>query len=106
LTIVEEFASELCPLGLANFLYSDGDAVFVHGHKRRHRDGHMRPPGLCLLRRTCPINGGPIQAQGVTTKSPPQKVPLAASVPLTDEPWHPPEDGEIIAVVGGRSILS
>ena len=32
--IVVEFAARLRPLGPFNFVYSDGDALFVHAHRR------------------------------------------------------------------------
>ncbi|MFI5302392.1 MAG: class II glutamine amidotransferase, partial [Polyangiales bacterium] len=40
--VVSAFAAELRPLGPANFLYTDGDAIFAHGHRRRHGDGSIR----------------------------------------------------------------
>lgn len=61
--IVCAFAERLRPLGPANFIYSDGDALFVHAHRRTQPGGKSpRPPGVHLLHRvcqepTCPISG-------------------------------------------------
>jgi len=106
LALVSEFAAGLRSLGPANFLYADGDALFVHGHKRTHADG-IRPPGLHLLCRTCAGESGPFAAEGLHIASPAgaQEVVLAASVPLTPgEPWRALGDGEIVTLRGGRIV--
>jgi glutamine amidotransferase len=91
LDVVAQFAAALRALGPANFLYSDGDALFVHGHKRRHRAGaSAAPPGLHLLCRRC---------------APGQQVVLAASVPLTNEPgWQPLAEGELVVAQRGGIV--
>jgi glutamine amidotransferase len=92
LAVIAAFASDLRDLGPANFIYSDGDAVFAHGHRRRNDAGEIRPPGLHLLCRRCTgIDDG-------------VDVALVASVPLTDEPWRPLAEGEIIVLRGGRVV--
>jgi glutamine amidotransferase len=91
LATLAHFASALRALGPANFLYADGDALFVHGHRRRHGAGtRSAPPGLHVLCRRC---------------APGQQVVLAASVPLTQEPgWQPLREGELIAVQDGNIV--
>jgi len=104
--IVADFAASLRPLGPANFLYADGDAVFVHGHKRTHADG-VHPPGLHVLERSCPAARARFEAAGLAIESihDRQEVVLAASVPLTaNEPWQPLAEGELIAVQRGRIV--
>jgi predicted glutamine amidotransferase len=106
LSRLAEFAAGLRALGPANFLYADGDALFVHAHKRTHADS-IRPPGLHALSRTCPAGADTFAlsglAIGAATRA--QAVFLAASVPLTrSESWQPLADGEILAVRGGRII--
>ena len=49
LEATKAFAAELRKLGPANFLYSDGELVFGHGHRRTQADGRIAPPGLTLL---------------------------------------------------------
>ena len=106
LALVSEFAAGLRTLGPANFLYADGDALFVHGHKRTHADG-IRPPGLHLLCRTCAGETGAFVAEGLAIgpAAAAQEVVIAASVPLTaGEPWRALVDGEIVVVRGGRIV--
>ncbi len=99
LAVVEQWASELRPLGPANFIYSDGISLFAHGHRRTQLDGSNRPPGLFVLTRTCCAD--PLLA-GVSVRSAqPQQVVLFASVPLTDEAWRPIGDGEVLVAAGG-----
>jgi predicted glutamine amidotransferase len=106
LAVVADFAAAARALGPANFLYADGDALFVHGHKRTHADG-MRPPGLHVLCRSCAAERGAFLAEGLSIESAggPQEVALAASVPLTAEAWRPLGEGETLALREGR-ILS
>lgn len=104
LRVVAEFAVSMRPLGPANFLYADGDALFVHGDRRTHVDG-LRPPGLHVLARSCPIAPARFEATGLAIESihGQQDVVLAASVPLTSsEAWQPLAEGELIAVQRGR----
>jgi predicted glutamine amidotransferase len=77
LEIVSRFAARLRELGPANFIYGDGDALFVHAHRRHQGPGlGIRPPGLHLLCRRC---------FGGCAPAAPQDVALVARVPLTDE---------------------
>lgn len=87
------FAHELRTLGPANFLYSDGDVLFAHGHRRRDATGAITPPGLHVLCRSC------VEASA-------QEVALVASVPLTGEPWRALDEGEVIVVRAGRVLAS
>ncbi len=88
---IATFAAELRTLGPANFLYSDGELTFAHGHRRRSDAGVIEPPGLHVLCRSCVEHGA-------------QEVALVASVPLTNEPWRPLAEGEVIVLREGRVI--
>ncbi|HEX6265424.1 MAG TPA: class II glutamine amidotransferase [Burkholderiales bacterium] len=91
LGIVARFAAALRPMGPANFLYTDGGALFIHAHKRQQGDGGPpRAPGLYLLARSC---------------APGQEVLLAASVPLTREPgWRALGEGELLVARQGALV--
>lgn len=104
--IVSEFAADVRTLGPANFIYCDGDVVFAHGHRRRHADGSIRPPGLCVLERECRREDAYLAAEGLRIGPLPQRVVLLASVPLTDEAWRPLATGEVVAVRAGEILLS
>jgi glutamine amidotransferase len=102
--IVEIFAAAIRELGPANFIYTDGEAVFLHGHRRVHGDGlPPHPPGLHILRRHCGADPRPWDGEGLHLAArPDQDVVLAASVPLTDEPgWRALAEGELVVACQG-----
>ena len=91
LAALVQFAQAMRALGQANFLYADGDALFLHAHRRSPGGGKpATAPGLHVLQRSC---------------APGQSVVLAASVPLTREPgWQALSQGELLAVRGGSIV--
>lgn len=97
LAVIAEVAAALRTLGPANFIYTDGDLIFAHGHRRRHDSGEIRAPGLHVLCRRCAAD-----ADGAHAGE--QEVALLASVPLSAEPWTPLGEGEIVVLHGGRVI--
>ena len=104
--IVTDFARRMRKLGTANFLYSDGDVVFVHGHRRFQSPENTNPgPGLHFIIRHDPEKGQPIKGHGgVSVNDTDQPVFLAASVPLTNESWTPLNDGELLVVRDGEIL--
>lgn len=102
LALMVTFARELRALGPANFLYADGDALFVHGHRRiQPVSGRIEPPGLWMLQRHCPAPG---RTGEDSTAQAGQAVTLIASVPLTDEAWQPLAEGELMVLRNGEVI--
>lgn len=104
LDIVSSFSRAIRRLGPANFLYWDGDALFVHGHRRRQAGtGPFQPPGLHTLCRKCAFEPSAFRAPGlsVTPGTGEQEVLLVASVPLTEEDWKPLAEGELVVVSNG-----
>jgi glutamine amidotransferase len=102
LVIVAEFAAALQTLGAFNFVYSDGDALFVHAHIRKQDDGVERPPGLHLLVRSSNEQAVDLTDSGIIFAPLAQELALVASVPLTDdEPWEPLEPGEVLVLKRG-----
>lgn len=108
LAVVRELAAKLRQLGPANFLYSDGDVLFVHAHRRTQAPGRIEPPGLHVLERHCPLEMARLEVPGMEigpAQSGAQEVVLVASVPLTPEPgWRPLAEGEVLAIRGGRVV--
>ncbi len=101
--IVSSFARELRALGPANFLYSDGDVLFAHGHRRKHADtGRVEAPGLLMLLRQCQLGSQEAAMIGLAIRGDHQNIALFASVPLTNERWEPLAEGELVAVTGGQ----
>src|SRR5262249_5558498 len=68
------------------------------------RNGTIAPPGLWLLSRQCGLDTDALSQAGVLIDADPQEVILFASVPLTDEPWHPLHEGQVVAVKAGRLL--
>ena len=101
LEIVADFAASFRQLGPFNFVYSDGDTLFVHAHRRTQNDGGVRPPGLHLLARSCNEQAVDLSKSGVIMAPVAQELVLVASVPLTHEPWEPIAEGEVIALTQG-----
>jgi predicted glutamine amidotransferase len=107
LPVVEAFAAEIRAFGPANFLYADGDTLFVHSHKRmRQPEGSWRP-GLHVLCRHCTGERSSLDTEGLSLSSDDteQHVVLVASVPLTAETgWRALHEGELIAVRDGKIV--
>ncbi|OYY96127.1 MAG: class II glutamine amidotransferase [Polaromonas sp. 28-63-22] len=103
--VVTQFAAVLRPLGPANFLYSDGEFLYAHGHRRIHpATGRIEPPGLYWLSQHCSPAASPLMAQGVVVLPELQAVTLIASVPLSSADWKPFAEGEIVVVSAGVVI--
>ncbi len=109
LSRVRQFADTLVDLGPSNFVYSDGDTVFVHGDCRRH-DGEKtpRPPGLFALWRNFLGEEAVVRSSGLVFESElrDQQAVLVASVPLSREGWIPLPRYELLALRGGRLVAS
>ena len=103
---VAAFARALATLGPANFLYTDGDVLFAHGHRRRGDDGVLRSPGLHVRCRRCAAAaaGAPGASASAAVDGDGQEVTLFASVPLTGEAWRPLAEGELLVARAGRLI--
>jgi glutamine amidotransferase len=107
LAVVTRFAADLRELGPANFLYTDGETLFAHGHRRLHPDtGMVLPPGLFIHSCECVDPGEPMVASGVAVAPGFQKMTLLASVPLSNETWRPLTEGEVVAVSAGSVVGS
>jgi glutamine amidotransferase len=105
LAAIVSFARELRALGPANFIYTDGDAIFAHGHRRKNDTGEVRAPGLYVLCRSCAAasEGPPLTGVSIARKER-QEVALVASVPLSREPWEALAEGELAVLREGRVI--
>ena len=105
LNIFTLFAHEMREYGIANFIYSDSDYIFIHSHKRIITKKETKvTPGLHLLKRSCPIEA-PNKIDGLELLvNEPQEVVLAASVPLSDEKWIALEEGTIKVLQNGKLI--
>lgn len=103
LEVVAAFARQIAPLGPANFIYCDSDALFAHGNRRTQADGVIRAPGLHMLTRSCAHPARPVDTDAVVVehRATDQQVVLFASVPLTAEPWTALDEGQVVVVRNG-----
>jgi glutamine amidotransferase len=108
LAVVAAFAARLRPIGPANFLYTDGDVLFAHSHRRHQLDGSVRSPGLHLLRRSAAglhrheAFGMQVQSQHHQAHA----LAMLASVPLGEGDWKALEEGQVVALHAGELIAS
>lgn len=100
LAVFSDFAARMAVLGEANFLYSDGDYLFVHAHRRRQDNGEICSPGLHLLAG----NHGEHTALAGVTLELGQEVALLASVPLSKDGWQPLPEHLVIAIREGKIL--
>lgn len=103
LAVVSQFAKELRMLGPANFLYSDGDALFAHGDRRKQAaTGKVEAPALFFLQSWCRHTADGFAASGLSIEDADQTIAIVASVPLTGDTWTPLAQGEVIAISKGK----
>ncbi|MEH6577026.1 MAG: class II glutamine amidotransferase [Amphritea sp.] len=103
--IISEFAQQMREFGPANFLYADGDALFVHGHVRTQTDGSVCAPGLHYISVMCDYGVGESELATVKLESSDiQKVTLVSTLPLNHGSWQPMHQGQLLVVKGGEVI--
>jgi len=107
--LIANFAKTISQYGPANFIYSDGEYLFTHGHIRKQlgKEG-FHPPGLFTLKRSCQPGHSIETIQGLefADRNQQQEVVLVASVPLTKENWKPLAEGELLVLMNGKIIDS
>jgi len=104
--IIAKFAREARAIGIANFTYCDGDAIFAHADWRRQDGSDVREPGLWLNRQECPGGSEKVRGAGVKISSPEQQIVMAASVPLTESGWEPMSAGSLVALKDGEIVVA
>jgi glutamine amidotransferase len=104
--VISAFARDAREFGTANFIYCDGDAIFVHSDQRRQSDSEIRAPGIWLSQQRCSDATENVLGGGVKIDSPNQQVVIAASVPLTGVGWEPMRSGSLVALKDGEIWMS
>lgn len=108
LSIFAQFASEMRIRGSANFLYSDGNVLFVHAHKRMFEENgtfsEARAPGLSIRNCTDCQNGSEYKYDGLNVSLTGQITTIVASVPLDEHGWEALPEGVAIAIKDGEEI--
>ncbi len=108
LSVFTEFASEMSQRGSANFLYSDGDTLFAHAHRRIYEENggfsEPRAPGLSIRNCVSCQQGPEYACDGLNLQLKHQSTTLLASVPLDDSGWEPLPEGVTIAIQNGDEV--
>jgi len=109
--IFTAFCERMCVLGAANFLFFDGEALFVHADRRVfEKPGGLTPliePGLVMRHFSQEPSPGPDwRSRGAhIAKLHPETI-LVASVPLNEGGWMPLPRGATLALRDGRIVAS
>ena len=108
LEIFSAFCTEMRERGSANFLYSDGDTLFVHAHKRIYEENggfsDARAPGLSIRNcQTCQQKPE-YSCNGLNVEINDQQTILVASVPLDENGWKPLPEAIAIAIREGKEV--
>lgn len=108
--IFRRFAARMAELGDANFLFFDGEAIFVHAHKRifETETGLSRPmpPGLCIREFGEDAALGSWRGHGLRIDELPSRTVLLASVPLSHHGWQPLPEASVLALRDGHVVSS
>jgi len=107
--VFRDFCADMARLGSANFLWLDGDVLFVHADRRRHETAHglsePMAPGLHIMRPKPGTMGGIHECSGAVLQNPPDHIVVFASVALSDGPWEPLPQGNVLAVHEGKVLF-
>lgn len=99
-----DFCSEMRKFGDANFLYTEGQTLYIHAHKRRYEDngkiGPPRAPGLHIRKLAASENNW--RVKGAHLESAGSNRILIASVPLDDGPWEDLQEGTTLLIDAGE----
>jgi hypothetical protein len=101
--VLKTVFDRLAVLGPANFLYSDGDYLYVYANKRTQPNGRIESPGMYYFYRSCAVllPGVQIEEQQSNLN---QHIMLFASVPLSSESWIPLGSNQLVVAKGDRAI--
>ena len=105
--VFAEFCHEMAFLGSSNFLYSDGEYLYAHGHKRIYEENGVfsdaRPPGLSMRNcMSCQEGEDNIQCSGLNIELQDHQTVLFASVPLGETGWSPLPEQTVVTVANGE----
>ncbi|WP_108881538.1 class II glutamine amidotransferase [Anderseniella sp. Alg231-50] len=108
LAVFADFAASMRPRGSANFLYGDGDVLFVHAHKRIYEENggfsEPRAPGLSIKNCVVCEPGPDYSCDGLRVEMTDHHTTLVASVPLDDTGWSPLPEGVTLAIRNGEEV--
>jgi glutamine amidotransferase len=102
MAVVSEMARQFRGCGPSNFMYGDGDVLFVHADQRyQNTTGMVAPPALHLFECSSRETPGLVDEAEPPMSDENQKVILLATVPLSDNGWQALGRGELLALRDG-----
>lgn len=108
LRVFRAFCRDMAALGPANFIWLDGDTLYVHADRRRYETSSglsaPRAPGLHMLRSHAHALRGRHDCVGASIEAMSEHMVLFASLPLSRGPWQPLAQGTVLAVTRGQPI--
>ena len=109
LDVFARFAAQMRELGSSNFLFFDGEHLFVHADRRRFETPQgltePREPGLNIRSFGADSSGESWNARGAAIDEIAGPLHLFASVPLDPDGWEPLPRGTVMVLKDG-AILS
>ena len=106
--VFSDFSREMATFGSANFLYGDGEVLFVHAHRRIYEENggfsDPRAPGLSMRNCVACQQEPEWNVAGCHVSLSDQQSILLASVPLDETGWEPLPEGVAIALRDGREM--
>lgn len=103
-SVVESFAQRLRERGALNFLYSDGETLFAHGHRYTvPGEAVSSDPGLYVLERDAG-DGDAVPCVGLACDGGKGRQAFVATMPLDDQSWTPLAHGEIACFEQGLRV--
>lgn len=107
--VFSEFCRDMTRFGSANFLYTDGELLFSHGHRRVYEEhgefSDPRPPGMSIRNcSTCQEGEEHWTCNGLDLELTDPRTVMFASVPLGEVGWHPLSEGEVVTVANGEIV--
>jgi glutamine amidotransferase len=102
--VFREYCTEMRAEGTANFLFTDGEQLFVHAHKRRYEENgaFSEPRAPALHMRTLVPGEDHWATEGAEVVSAPGTAVLLASVPLDKQEWTGLDEGTTLLIEHGR----
>lgn len=102
--VFRRFCAEMRKEGTANFLFTDGEQLFVHSDRRRSlvdgAFGPARSPGLHM--RNLDPDEDTWATRGAQMEQTPENCVLVASVPLDKRNWTALDEGTTLLIEHGR----
>jgi glutamine amidotransferase len=102
--VFRDFCAEMRAEGTANFLFTDGEQLFVHADRRRFEENgeFSEPRAPALHMRALKPGDEHWSTEGAEIETAPEHAVLLASVPLDKDKWTGLDQGTAMLIEHGR----